>query len=353
MCQIIMSTYLYGSVFKGLFLIFMFSSLTKAQSDKGPHAYIPAAQKLHVVMVQDVVLHDSGRNKDLHLNVAYPDVAGKYPVIVFSHGAGGSREGYQYLTRYWASYGYVVIQPSHADSIALQRASGNQQFGLEKSLEQATTDPEAQQNRPKDISFILNSLTQLQKKIPGLQDKLDTQHIGVGGHSFGAFTSLAIAGATLTIPGKSSSVDLSDKRVSAVLAISAQGSGAMGLTENSWKGLRLPMMFMTGSRDFSAGGHLPEWRTEAFRKSPAGDKYLVFIQDAAHMNFAGMGATEDLRQGVSAIAMTRERHAVLRDAQVASLAFWNAYLKKDRSALDYLRSDELMKMDERIRFEQR
>src|SRR5271168_4571650 len=40
--------------------------------------------------VSDIMLHDARRNKDLHLRAFYPEAPGHYPVIVFSHGAGGS-----------------------------------------------------------------------------------------------------------------------------------------------------------------------------------------------------------------------------------------------------------------------
>jgi predicted dienelactone hydrolase len=52
------------------------------QLASGPHA---------VTEVSDIVLHDAKRNKDLHLRVFYPNEPGNYPVIVFSHGAGGSQ----------------------------------------------------------------------------------------------------------------------------------------------------------------------------------------------------------------------------------------------------------------------
>ena len=334
-------------------LLIFFSITAAAQTSRAPHSYNPSTQKFTVAVARDIVLHDAARKKDLHLNVVYPDSPGTFPVIVFSHGAGGSQDGYQYLTRYWASYGYVVIQPSHADSIALHHASGDKDYGLAQAAEAAVNHPDEQQNRLRDISFILDSLPELEKQIPALHGKMDAKHIGVGGHSFGAFTSQVIAGATLKTSSNVPPMDLSDKRVTAALAISGQGSGAMSLTEDSWKNLHLPMMFMTGSDDFSLGGHGPQWREEPFLKSPAGDKYLVFINGAAHMTFSGIGVREDLQQGVSAIAMNEERAAMLRDVQISTLAFWDAYLKNDKSALKYLASDELQQMDTRIKFSRR
>ena len=38
------------------------------------------------------------------------------PVIIFSHGLGGSRDGYEYLGRHWASHGYVSVHSTHIGS---------------------------------------------------------------------------------------------------------------------------------------------------------------------------------------------------------------------------------------------
>src|SRR6266545_1952501 len=73
------------------------------------------------VKVADETLHDSTRNKDVPVRVYFPESrAGapaphdaRFPIIVFSHGAGGSGNSYQNWGRHWASYGYVSIHPTH------------------------------------------------------------------------------------------------------------------------------------------------------------------------------------------------------------------------------------------------
>ncbi len=39
------------------------------------------------------------------------------PVIVWSHGVFGSHEGYEPLVRAWVEAGYVVVQPTHDDTL--------------------------------------------------------------------------------------------------------------------------------------------------------------------------------------------------------------------------------------------
>src|ERR1041385_257962 len=78
--------------------------------------YLPDETTYPVGSIPNAVLHDAARNKDLYMTIEYPTRGGPYPVIVFSHGFGGSNVGYTPLTEYWAGHGYIVIKPSHADS---------------------------------------------------------------------------------------------------------------------------------------------------------------------------------------------------------------------------------------------
>src|SRR4051812_45255058 len=72
------------------------------------------------------LLKDPQRNKELQVRITYPVTAGRYPVVVFSHGAGGSKNTDVLLTEYWANHGYICLQPTHADSVQLAREQGHQ-----------------------------------------------------------------------------------------------------------------------------------------------------------------------------------------------------------------------------------
>jgi dienelactone hydrolase len=290
----------------------LFASLTAwGEQDPSPGPY-------RVLTVEHVVLHDAVRNKDVPLRVYYPDARGPFPVIIFSHGALASKDCYSDLGKYWASFGYVSLHPSHDDSIADE--------GYRGTLHEAISDPRNWQNRPKDISFIIDSFPQLEKLVPELQGKLDRRHIGVGGHSFGAYTAELIGGVTVSVPGKAKPESFADRRVSAILLLSPQGEGRMGLTANSWDHLRLPMLLMYGSRDFGAWGEPADWRAEPYRKSPSGHKYQVELVGGTHMGFAGPSKSGSIL------------NQQFQCAKLETLAFWNAYLKKNRDAQHYLSS---------------
>jgi len=64
-----------------------------------------------VVSVKPVVLPAPGPGEDLHLRVSAPATGRDLPVILFSHGNGSSLEGYGPLTDFWATHGFVVVQP--------------------------------------------------------------------------------------------------------------------------------------------------------------------------------------------------------------------------------------------------
>ena len=272
-----------------------------------------------VQTIKDLVLKNSQRKKDLQLRITHPDGKGPFPILVWSHGAFGTKDNYLPLTEFWASHGYVTIQANHSDSRALGVKVG---------------DPKAfqgWQSRPVDISFILDSLDELEKKEPALKGKFDPKRIGVGGHSFGANTAQLIGGARAFLPAGEKSFE--DKRVTAVTILSGQGPGEM-LTEKSWETFARPMLVMTGSKDGpTRTGQPAEWRKKPYELSPKGDKHLVWVEGLDH-GFGGI-------TGVNVNLKNQPNEDHVRYTKIATLAFWDAYLKDSKEARAYLESDKL------------
>ncbi|MGH7149457.1 MAG: alpha/beta hydrolase family protein, partial [Planctomycetota bacterium] len=146
----------------------------------------------------------------------------------------------------------------------------------------------------------------------------------------------------LDMPG-SGPTSLADSRVRAVLLLSGQGRGQMGLTQKSWEKFSLPMLNVTGSLDRGAGGQDPAWRKDPFDLSPPGDKYHLFIEGAHHGSFTGRFAREGARR--PGLRDRRRSGAdgkeIFEWVEVATLAFWDAYLKGEPGAKAYLRTDDL------------
>lgn len=291
--------------------------------------------------IPDVVLNDAARNRSVKVSIDYPTRTGPHPLIIFSHGGGGSNRGYPGLSSHWASYGYVVIRPAHNDS-----ATAEQMTAAEW------------RDRARDISFVIDSLETLAKQYPELQGKIDATRIAVAGHARGATTAMMIGGLR-TFPGP---VSYADKRVKAIAAFSPTGPrDAWGVTSESWAELRVPALFMTGTRDSGTNeNETPAWRQQAFELSPAGDKWLVVIENVTAGTFTGQAnppaepgnretvlmdpsrdpvaaQRESERQRIERARMTgMGQRALFGSIRALALAFFDAYLKDDAKGREYL-----------------
>ncbi len=268
-------------------------------------AYPPAAVEF--------TLEDSQRHRSLPLKIYYPKAEGVFPVIFFSHGTGGSRDAFIHLSRFWASHGYIIIHPSHPGS---DKAAA-QEEGIIALLD-TNADPQQWLDRAQDMTFLISSLPELARRIPALRGRVDGTRIGMSGHSFGAFTTMLLGGAKVTFPG-GRSLYMPETRVRACLAISPQGTGKFGLSEDSWSQINLPVMTVSGTRERGES-----WRKEPFDHMPKGNKFHLVINGAAH------GSYNDYKpkraQGRNGRAVMYRTHLTL---QKASLAFWDRYLKGD------------------------
>ena len=288
----------------------------------------------HAVETVDQTIHDPRRNKDLPVRILIPNSAGPFPVIVFSHGAGGSGKNYFALTAFWASHGYVVIQPTHNDSIALRREKGEQApVNPRELIDEYRFNSDDWGNRARAVSLVIDSLSDLEKRLPQLKGKIDKKRIGVGGHSYGAFTTQMIGGALVDLPNGAKAQSFRDDRPRALMLLSGQGKNQNGLTETSWKTMNRPMMSMTGTYDNGASGQIAAWRKDPFTYSPPGDKYHVFINDAFHMSFTGALAQAEAPRNArqrfnSRLAERTDQKAVFDYVKIASIAFLGCLLEE-------------------------
>jgi predicted dienelactone hydrolase len=324
-----------------LLLALAFASCASAPNqldeDQGPRSrYSGQAGESPVGVIPEGTVRDEERGKDVVFTVEYPTRPGSYPLILFSHGFGATRQAYVGLSSHWASQGYVVIKPAHADS-------GRLELGkiAEDWKNQTQTD---WRNRVRDMTVIIDKLDRIEESYPELKGKIDRSKIGAAGHSYGAFTAMLLGGA------RARGTSYADRRVKAIVAMSPQGpSETLGLTEESWKDVTVPALFMTGTNDRGiAESETPEWRRRAYELSPAGDKWLVVFEGGSHATFTGrIDASAPPLRPLSETPMigdTQRRPMVTEERQregapglrirnlfgnvkAISLAFFDAYLR--------------------------
>ncbi|MCC6696367.1 MAG: dienelactone hydrolase family protein [Candidatus Hydrogenedentes bacterium] len=306
-----------------------------------------------VHVVPEVEIHDERRGKDVPLKIYMPDGGGAFPAILFSHGAGDSNDSSPHLMRQWASHGYVVLLPTHyfGERPLIERSL--HRLGKEL-LRPITQGPSAWNERTDDMRLVLDTLPRLHEHVPGCAGRVDTDRIGIAGHSFGAYTALLLAGATL-VDKEGATYRFADPRPRAFLVISGPGRDTKGLTSDSFRDLSRPMMVLAGSHDPPPDWSLdPMWRTEPYAFAPDGDKYLAYLRGANHMSYIGplfdIPLRDPARRGTCARVLRRlarylasfapplDQVGIFDYTRIVSVAFWDAYLKDSPCARMYLRS---------------
>src|SRR5262249_36784584 len=126
---------------------------------------------------------------------------------------------------------------------------------------------------------------------------------------------------------------------------SPPGKGQQGLTEKSFASVDRPLMVLTGTRDQGSKNQDPSWRLDAYQLSPPGGKFAVFIEGGSHLSFSGLAAETGVAptpRPDGKAGPTDTEAEIFKSVRIATLAFWEAYLKKDAGAVAFLRTDALM-----------
>ncbi|MEI7728554.1 MAG: hypothetical protein WCO56_03245 [Verrucomicrobiota bacterium] len=262
---------------------------------------------------------DTNRTRELPVKIYYPNTNGLFPVIIFSHGLGGSRDGYEYVGRHWASHGYVCVHLQHAgsdDGVWRGKAGGM------AGMRAAAADPRNAIARPVDVTFALDQLAKLAVEPGPLEKHLDTNRIGMAGHSFGANTTLTTVGQRFGV----AEYKYQEPRIKAAIAMSAPVPRLNA--ERSYDRITVPVYHLTGTKDDSPiGDTKPEQRRFPFDHITGADQYLLILAGGDHMVFSG-------RSGLLGL---RSKDAVFHELILMSTtAFWDAHLKGDAAAKQWI-----------------
>lgn len=273
----------------------------------------------------DLTVVDANRDRDIPLRVYLPASATAAPVVLFSHGLGGSRENSPYLGEHWSRRGYAVVFMQHAGSD--EQVWRGKPFPERLAALQAAMSVENFRARVADVPAVLDQLAawnDMNEPEHALAGRLDLSRVGMCGHSFGAVTTQALAGQRFPLVGAAHT----DPRVKAALIFSPN-SPRRGITPaDAFGSVAVPWMLMTGTQDMApVGEQTVESRLEVFPALPPGSKYELVLEGAQHSAFGDRPLPGE-RLGRN----PNHRRAIL----ALGTAFWDAYLRGDAAARVWL-----------------
>jgi len=269
----------------------------------------------------DMTVPDGDRDRDIPLRVYLPAGRNPAPVVLFSHGLGGSREGSSFLGRHWAARGYVVV--------FLQHPGSDSSVWQGKPPEEALRDLKRAANfrnfklRNEDVVAVLDQLERWNRQPASrLEGRLDLTRVGMSGHSFGGVTTQAVGGQTYPWGGQR----YVDRRIDAAIVFSPS-SPRRGTPQRAFAGVRIPWLLMTGTEDEAPIGDTAEGRLQVYPALPPGGKYELVLDGARHSAF-----TDRPLPNEPGGRNPNHHRAIL----AISTAFWDAYLKGDPTARVWL-----------------
>ncbi len=224
--------------------------------------------RFQMIPVMPEVLQDAVRDAA----PADPPVEGDaaLPGVVFSHGFAGHRRQSTFFCTHLASHGYLVASPDHVGNTVTDVMALLPQLtatGADPSAAPSATDVlgPATDYRPADASLALDWLC---------ESGADTERIGIAGHSFGGWTSLAAAAA--------------DARIRAVLPMAPAGGAPAGegdplpdLLHLDW-GRDAPTFYLVAERD----SLLPLGGMHGLYERTKASKRMAVLLNADHQHFA-------------------------------------------------------------------
>jgi predicted dienelactone hydrolase len=274
------------------------------------------------------------------------------PLVIISHGLASNRGTFGYLAQHLATHGYAVAVVEHPGT-----STGEVQRFLAGFDNES--GPEDWLNRPRDITYTLDTLTKLvQTEVPG-KSKINLGQVGILGQSLGGYTSLAVAGATLNLSNlrqvcprensptislniallfqceagllKSDRYELRDPRIKAAIAVNSIGSEIF--SPAGFQAISIPTLMISGADDVIAPTIAEQVTPFSWLQTP--QKYLVVVEKGTHFSFLGGNKTEQVVQ-VPAELIGPNQALARPLLQTLSTAFFNRYLRQDRKADAYL-----------------
>ena len=256
-----------------------------------------------------------------------------WPLVIYSHGTGGSPDNASHIAMHLARHGYVFAAAAYPLTSSVSFAN----------LDSAQLSLSDSGNQPKDVSFMIDALLDH----PVFGKAIDPDHIGSTGISLGAVTSYFL----------SYGLQTRDPRISANAMIAtadppyAALSFGLGFNGTIHADVSVPALIFAGTRDVFDSTTGGPYAYYARLRSP---KYHVMIEGAPHVWFSDRsdvppdGKNPDCgffeaNAPDMVLPLCEERGGLIdpmrQKAIVQSIiqAFFDAYLKGEEGGLERLR----------------
>ena len=306
---------------KQLLSLLMLWVAWQTQANAGGYDPLAVDPAFHATRV-DLTVHDAARDRDIPVRIYLPRKTSPAPVVLFSHGLGGTRAGSVFLGEHWAARGYAAVFLQHpgSDDSVWRNAAEGERFGAMKKAASI-------QNfllRIEDVPAALNQLEAWNAdKTNSLFGRFDLSKVGMSGHSFGAVTTEAVSGETFGTGDEK----FTDPRIRAAMAFSPSTPHSLS-AEEAFADVKIPWMLMTGTKDVAPIGDADvKSRLAVYPALKLAPKYEVVLFNAEHSVFTDRALPGDKEQ------RNPNHHRVIL---ALSTAFWDAYLRGDPAALAWL-----------------
>ncbi|WP_137178855.1 acetylhydrolase [Roseomonas sp. AR75] len=229
---------------------------------------------------------DAARDRDLPVLIRLPATPGPRPVVIISHGLGGSREGLAYLGRGVAEAGFVAVHLQHPGTdAAVWRGVAERGPALAAAALDVGNAVARLQDGIFAVTEVLRRAAQTGDPLAG---RVDAERLAVAGHSYGAWLVQHLLGQRL--PGGDRGLPLPDRRLRAGIALSP--SPPRGLPPRlAFARVATPILHVTGTADHGwVEGASPADREIPFQSITGAPQALLVLDGARHAAFADEAA---------------------------------------------------------------
>jgi predicted dienelactone hydrolase len=309
---------------------------SEKQIPSNPERLIRPDANLHAPI--DHQLFNPTTKRKIGIRIRLPVIKEKTGLIIYSPGLGSGLNNGAPWCDAWRDAGFVVITLSHPvtneDIWDISRQS------LKSNLRDALAFPQYGL-RVTDCKFVLDVCL----ADSDLKNFIDSERVGIAGHSYGALTVQSIA-------GQSNGPIQADPRIKAAIAFSPTAMSPAAA--NSMKTVKIPFFCITGDHDnhvtfkndkdaMRLGVELSK-RKYVYKGLPAGKREQLVLANADHMSFAGEnlhGTPVKFTRDITA-TLEQEHQTWDKISRITSL-YWQAHLGKNKTEADVKKYREAVK----------